>query len=127
MTSALGMASQENSRAQAEVEHGKQLSVADPEAIWGWGTAAGQLRARRRANLVLAGAQSGPGDHVLELGCGTGMFTEMFATSGADIIAVDISDDLLARARARDLPNVRFLCRRFEDCEFDKPFDAIIG
>ena len=121
------MASQRNSRAQAEVEHGKRLSVADPEAIWGWGTAAGQLRARRRANLVLAGAQIGPGDRVLELGCGTGMFTEMFATSGADIVAVDVSDELLARARARGIPNVRFLCRRFEDCEFDKPFDAIIG
>jgi SAM-dependent methyltransferase len=66
---------------------------------------------------------------VLEIGCGTGNFTTHFAESGAEILAVDISPDLLERAQARGLPaeRVRFACRRFEDCELDGPFDAVIG
>jgi 2-polyprenyl-3-methyl-5-hydroxy-6-metoxy-1,4-benzoquinol methylase len=32
---------------------------------------------------------------VLEIGCGTGNFTELFAKTGADIIAVDISQELI--------------------------------
>jgi SAM-dependent methyltransferase len=64
---------------------------------------------------------------VIEIGCGTGLFTEVFAQSGSDIIAVDLSPDLLALARKRDLPNVRFLEKNFEDCEVEGPFDAVIG
>ena len=57
------------------------------------------------------------------------MFTEMFARSGAHIIAVDISPELLKKAEARNLPKekVRFKEKRFEDCDVDGPFDAIIG
>jgi len=116
-----------SSRHQHEVEHGKYLSAGVAEDIWGWGTPAGQLRAKRRAALILEGARIGPSSKVLEIGCGTGMFTAMFAESGAEIIAVDLSPDLLAYARTRDLPRVQFLERSFEDCEVDGPFDAVIG
>ena len=64
---------------------------------------------------------------VLEVGCGTGMFTEMFANRGAEIVAVDISPDLLKKARARGLANVKFCEKRFEDCDLDGSFDAVIG
>jgi 2-polyprenyl-3-methyl-5-hydroxy-6-metoxy-1,4-benzoquinol methylase len=66
---------------------------------------------------------------VLEVGCGTGLFTEMFATSGAHLVAVDISGDLLEKARTRGLPTerVRFIEKQFEDCLVDGPFDAVIG
>ncbi len=71
----------------------------------------------------------GPGLQVLEIGCGTGMFTEIFAQTGAHILAVDISPDLVALARERGLPTdrVRFLVKRFEQCALDGPFDAVIG
>jgi predicted TPR repeat methyltransferase len=48
---------------------------------------------------------------VLEIDCGTGMFTRMFAPTGARIVAVDISGDILAKARERGLPadRLRFL------------------
>lgn len=82
-----------------EVEHGKYLASGCPEEIWGWGTPAGQLRAKRRAALILEGAEIGPSSRVIEIGCGTGMFTAMFAESGADIVAVDLSPDLLAERR----------------------------
>jgi SAM-dependent methyltransferase len=111
----------------SEIQHGKRLSLGDPEATWGWGTPAGRLRARRRSEFVMRGAGLRPALRVLEIGCGTGLFTEKFAASGADILAVDISEDLLERARQRGIPNARFLARRFEDCEIDGPFDAVLG
>jgi 2-polyprenyl-3-methyl-5-hydroxy-6-metoxy-1,4-benzoquinol methylase len=118
-----------STRKDNEIAHGRMLAGDDPEMLWGWKTPAGRARAARRAALIAEAGGLGPGRRVLEIGCGTGMFTEMFAGSGAEIVAVDISGDLLARARERKLPpaRVRFLEKRFEECEVDGPFDAVIG
>jgi 2-polyprenyl-3-methyl-5-hydroxy-6-metoxy-1,4-benzoquinol methylase len=116
-----------SSRTTHELEHGKYLASGLAENTWGWGTPAGQLRAKRRAEVILHGARIGPSSKVLEIGCGTGLFTEKFAQSGANIIAIDLSPDLLALARQRNLPNVLFMEKSFEDCDLEGPFDAIIG
>ena len=120
---------QGSSRAEREILHGRHLAVLETETVWGWGTPAGQLRARRRADLIIEGARLAAGQRALEIGCGTGLFTEMFASRGAEIVAVDISGELLDKARARNLPagQVTFLEKRFEDCDVDGPFDAVIG
>jgi 2-polyprenyl-3-methyl-5-hydroxy-6-metoxy-1,4-benzoquinol methylase len=57
------------------------------------------------------------------------MFTEMFTRTGAQVVAVDISPDLLKKARARNLPSsqVQFIEQRFEECDTIGPFDAVIG
>lgn len=116
-------------RAESEIQHGEFIAGGDTELIWGWGTPAGRVRARRRAQLIEFGARLGPDSHVLEIGCGTGMFTEMFAQTGCSIIAVDISSALLKKAEARKLPKekVSFIQKRFEECNVDGPFDAVIG
>lgn len=114
-------------RARREIEHGKKLSMGDAEATWGWSSPAGRLRAVRRAGLISQGAGLVPGVRVLEIGCGTGLFTEMFAASGAVVTAVDISEELLVQARARGIGNAHFLAKRFEECDVDGPFDAVIG
>jgi SAM-dependent methyltransferase len=116
-------------RAGREVRHGEFLASGRPEVTWGWGTPAGRLRAARRARLIAEGAGLGPGVHALELGCGTGLFTEYFAATGARITAIDLSDDLLAFARARPLDptRVQFLLGRFEDLRGAEPFDAVVG
>src|ERR1700730_7439138 len=121
--------SQVRLRADREIKHGEWLAAHDTETVWGWGTPAGRIRARRRADLIIAGATLSPGKRVLEIGCGTGMFTEMFAATGATIIAVDISPELLTKARSRGLPpgQVTFCERRFEDCDVEGPFDSVIG
>jgi 2-polyprenyl-3-methyl-5-hydroxy-6-metoxy-1,4-benzoquinol methylase len=117
-----------NSRARHEIEHGQRLAALETEEIWGWDTPAGRLRADRRADLIVRGGHLGPETRALEIGCGTGMFTERFARTGARLVAVDISGDLLQKAVARQLPErVVFLEKRFEDCEVDGPFDAVIG
>ena len=116
-------------RPQHEIDHGKLLAAEDTERLWGWGTPAGRLRAKRRAELIAGGAKLGPDVHALEIGCGTGLFTELFARTGARITAIDISPSLLRKAAARNLTKekVRFLEKRFENCDVDGPFDAIIG
>jgi len=116
-------------RAKHEIKHGKILSQSDPELIWNWNTPAGMLRAERRAELITKGSRLGPGVCALEIGCGTGMFTEMFAKTGAKLTAVDISLDLLKKAQARNLPpdKVLFLEKRIEDYDADDSFDAVIG
>jgi 2-polyprenyl-3-methyl-5-hydroxy-6-metoxy-1,4-benzoquinol methylase len=117
------------SRAEREIIHGRWLADRDTEEIWGWETPAGRLRAKRRAQLIIAGAGLREGQRALEIGCGTGLFTEIFATTGAEIVALDISPELLERARARKLPQdrVTFAAKRFEDCDADVTFDALIG
>ena len=116
-------------RAKHEINHGKILSQSDPELIWNWNSPAGRLRAKRRAELVISGGRLRPGMSALEIGCGTGMFTEMFAKSGAKLTAIDISKDLITKARTRNLSpdRVLFLERRIEDYDSNDSFDAVIG
>jgi SAM-dependent methyltransferase len=115
-------------RGQHEIAHGKKLSENNPEQTWGWGTPAGRIRAGRRARLISAAAGLRSGMRALEIGCGTGLFTEYFARSGAQIVALDISEELLAGARQRHLPEtVTFVCSPFEALSADEPFDAVIG
>jgi 2-polyprenyl-3-methyl-5-hydroxy-6-metoxy-1,4-benzoquinol methylase len=116
-------------RAKQEIKHSKILSQSDPELIWNWNSPAGRLRAKRRAEIIIKGSRLGSGMRALEVGCGTGMFTEMFAKSGAKIIAVDISSDLLKKAQARNLPSDRvlFMEKRIEDYDINGSFDAVIG
>ncbi|MBN2386428.1 MAG: methyltransferase domain-containing protein [Anaerolineales bacterium] len=114
-------------RAEREIEHGRKLSAAGAEDVWGWGTPAGQVRAQRRAATIARAAGLTPGMRVLEIGCGTGNFTEKFAAYGAQIIALDISEELLTEARRRGLPDVTFLCQPFETLGSAEAFDAILG
>lgn len=115
-------------RGQREIAHGKKLSENNPEQVWGWGTPAGKIRAERRARLISTAAGLRSGVRALEIGCGTGLFTEYFARSGAEIVALDISEELLASARQRNLPErVSFVCSPFEALSADDPFDAVIG
>ena len=100
--------SERAARLARELEHHRQLAD-QAELIWNWDSAAGRRRARRRADLLLEYARLAPGHDALELGCGTGIFLEKLAASGARILGLDLSADLLQRARARlaGLANVR--------------------
>ena len=125
----MGSSSMGASKAEREVAHGKWLAEQQTEKLWGWDTPAGRLRVERRAQLIMEGARLGPGKRALEIGCGTGLFTKMFAASGVTIVAVDISPELLEKAHERNLPpdRVRFVEKRFEDCDVEGPFDAVVG
>jgi ubiquinone/menaquinone biosynthesis C-methylase UbiE len=91
---------------ESEKQHSKWIFDNDPHRQWAWDTPAGGLRAKRRGWLIAKGAKLGHGQRVLEIGCGTGYFTEMFLKYGGNILAVDLSPELLkvAVARLRNLP-----------------------
>lgn len=124
------MTHQEDSKIhQAEISHGKWLLANDPIKQWGWGTPAGHMRAERRAEIISKNGHLHAEKKVLEIGCGTGMFTELFADTKARIFAVDLSAELLDLARKRPLSpqQVTFIQSPFEACQNLGPFDSIIG
>jgi len=63
-----------------------------------------------------------------EIGCSIGVLTEKLAPLCQTLLAIDVSDKALNRARARcaDLPNVRFQKMVFPDELPDENFDLII-
>lgn len=119
----------EPGRLQRELLHDSRIA-AHAEEVWNWDSPAGRSRAERRAGLYVVHAALGPGRLGLELGCGTGLFLERVARSGARLVGVDLSGELLARARERvgGLPNVRIA--RVDAHRLPFPagrFDAVYG
>ena len=114
-------------RLKNEIEHGKLLSESGAGEVWNWESPAGRIRWRRRVEMLTAHLR--PEMKVLELGCGTGYFTKEAARSGAEITAIDISNDLLEQARKEvPLENVKFLVENAYEMTFsDNSFDTVIG
>jgi 2-polyprenyl-3-methyl-5-hydroxy-6-metoxy-1,4-benzoquinol methylase len=116
-------------RKAAEVRHGRAIA-ARAESVWGWHSPAGRLRAARRGQLLAEAAGFAGGMRVLELGCGTGIFTRQFAGSGAAVLAVDISLDLLRAGISEDgdgIPAQR-AAMDVEDLGLrPESFDAVVG
>lgn len=62
--------------------------------------------------LAETGARAiAPGDVVLEIGCGVGRLTRVLAARGREVLALDVSEEMLRRARDANpaLANVRWL------------------
>ena len=114
-------------RLKNEIEHGKLLSESGAGEVWNWESPAGRIRWRRRVEMLSSHLR--PDMKVLELGCGTGYFTKEAARSGAEITAIDISNDLLEQARKEvPLENVKFLVENAYEMTFsDNSFDTVIG
>ena len=55
------------------------------------------------AGAVFAMLASKPGERILDLGCGDGVLTTEIKATGADVLGVDLSDELLAVARMKGL------------------------
>jgi len=100
------------------------------EDVWNWNSPAGRRRAEHRAELLIRATGLGPGTLALELGCGTGVFLERAASTGARIVAIDLSQPLLQQARSRMArsPRVRLVCGNAEAMPYaDGTFDAVYG
>ena len=116
-----------DTRLQNEIEHGKYLASHDAGEIWGWQTSAGRVRWQRRVKMLVSNLR--PGMQVLEVGCGSGYFTQELARTGAHIVAIDISPELLAQARDKvRAGNVTFLEENAYATTFEaESFDAAVG
>jgi 2-polyprenyl-3-methyl-5-hydroxy-6-metoxy-1,4-benzoquinol methylase len=110
-----------------EIEHGRFLAQHGAGEIWNWEGPAGKLRSARRVKMLSSHIRSGM--IVLELGCGTGYFTQELARCGADIVAVDVSPELLEIARANcSAPNVRYEIQNAYELSYPgDAFDSVVG
>jgi SAM-dependent methyltransferase len=115
-------------RYEAERQQGK-LIAAGKEDVWGWSGRAGRIRAARRAEFLVREAGLAPGVRCLELGCGTGEFTERLVASGCDLVAVDLSEETAALARVRVGDKARVVVGNVETGEGLEGLevDAIVG
>jgi len=125
------MAESDEARARLlrEIEHHRRIAPI-AERFWSWTTPSGARRAQRRAQIFVDEGRLGPSKRVLEIGCGTGVFLEMVAASGATLHGIDLSVDLLTRAadRVRPLGNVSLHRGNVEQLPFpDGSFDAVYG
>ncbi|HEY3497118.1 MAG TPA: class I SAM-dependent methyltransferase [Polyangiaceae bacterium] len=66
------------------------------------------------------------GERILDLGCGTGKLTRALANTGASVVGVDSSPEMLAEARAAH-PDLEFALERGEALPYDGEFDAIFS
>ena len=110
-----------------EIEHGRFLVQHGAGEIWNWEGPAGKLRWARRVKMLSNHIRSGL--TVLELGCGTGYFTRELARCGADIVAVDVSPELLEIARAGcPAENVRYEIQNACALSYRGAiFDSVVG
>lgn len=116
-----------NKRIQHEIYHGNKISE-HAEEVWGWSTAAGQLRADRRAGYFINLGKFNPKQKVLEIGCGTALFTKkVYDITKANIVATDISQSLLDIA-VKKIPAVSFRLEDAMKLSFDNnSFNGIYG
>ena len=114
-------------RVAQEIRHGRFLAKHGAGEIWNWESHAGKLRWARRVKMI--GGHLKPGMTILELGCGAGYFTKEFARSGAEIVAIDVSAELLEIAKANcPASNVRYEIQ--DACALtysDAAFDSVVG
>src|SRR6267154_2840931 len=110
-----------------ELQHGRFLAQHGAGEIWNWESPAGKLRWARRVNMLSSHLM--PGMAVLELGCGAGYFTKELARSGAEIVAIDVSPELLQIARSNcSAPNVQYQIENAYQLSYeDAAFDSVVG
>jgi 2-polyprenyl-3-methyl-5-hydroxy-6-metoxy-1,4-benzoquinol methylase len=114
-------------RLSNEKQHGEFIR-AHGEEIWNWSSPAGKRRWARRCRLFkefIGDCRS----RVLEIGCGTGLFTEELACTDNTILAIDISEALITKAKEKvSSANVNFIVGNACETEFESgSFDFIVG
>ena len=65
-------------------------------------------------------------ERILDMGCGTGDLTAKIARSGARVIGLDISEDMIVASR-RKYPTLDFQVGDVKDFKFEEPFDAVFS
>jgi len=117
--------SKHSQRLENEIAAGKQWR--DDGAWQIYESPAGQIGWKRRVDFLTGHLR--PGMDVLEVGCGTGILTADLAPTGAKIIAVDISPELVAASQANvKADNVEFRIANAFDLEFEAgSFDSVVG
>ncbi len=67
-----------------------------------------------------------PGERIIDLGCGTGHLTAAIAEAGSQVLGLDHSAEMIAKARA-NYPQLRFEVCDARDFSVDEPQDAVFS
>jgi trans-aconitate methyltransferase len=68
----------------------------------------------------------GKGERILDLGCGTGQLTADIAATGAQVVGLDSSPEMLGQAR-QNYPHLKFVLADATSFRFEEPFDAVFS
>ena len=115
-------------RLQNEVEHASKI-LGGEEKNWNWHTPAGKIRFQRRAEFLqqVLPQSMRDGAAVIEIGAGTGTYSDAIAKAYPQLISTDISPLLLAEAR-RKYPHIYFTEMDAHDLAVeDESLDAVVG
>lgn len=66
------------------------------------------------------------GERILDLGCGTGHLTAQIAGSGAEVVGIDSSEDMV-RVASENYPHIRFEVADARSLPFEDEFDAVFS
>lgn len=82
--------------------------------VWGFGAE------------VVALLDPHPGERILDLGCGTGHLTARISKSGARVVGIDSSEEMVRAAR-RAYPDIDFRVADARALDFREEFDAVFS
>jgi SAM-dependent methyltransferase len=116
-----------SARKQAEIDQGLRIA-SQAEAVWQRDTVAGEKRLDNRLTDMESFFGKAPVGKLLEIGCGTGVWTRRLVREGLDITSMDISDALLSVARQKVPKGAQFLKGDIEALPFkEQEFDFVCG
>ncbi|MGC4087448.1 MAG: methyltransferase domain-containing protein [Polyangiaceae bacterium] len=99
----------------------------DPHNLWDPKRYAEQARfVHEGGKAVVELLSPRAGERVLDLGCGGGELTRLIADSGAQVLGIDSSPQMLTQARAA-YPELRFEQVEAEALDYDAEFDAVFS
>ncbi len=107
-----------------------QRQESQREQRWARRSSATEVKLRWRAFAVQHCFHVVPGERILELGAGTGLWTESLSRTlrhENPITAVSFSPENAERGRARRIPNVHFITTTNLDDLPDESFDYVVG
>src|SRR5208282_4198238 len=80
----------------------------------------------KMAAALLELLEAKPGERILDLGCGTGHLTAQIAQSGAHVVGIDKSPDMIQQAREK-YPSLQFEVMDAREIAIPQLFDAVFS
>lgn len=64
------------------------------------------------------------GENILDVGCGTGDLANKIASVGANVVGIDFSENMIAKAKEK-YPHIQFMVKDVTKMDFHQEFDAV--